>query len=366
MRDHPDEIIRGLQIMQRALEVQHAIIAIENNKPKEYELIMEALYNQDADGIEVVQVPTVYPAGGEKQLIQSLTGKEVPSHGLPIDIGIICHNVGTAFAVHRALEHNEPLVSRYVTVTGSVAKGRVLDVLIGTPINRLIEECGGNLKTLSRVIMGGPMMGFALHDDEVPVVKTTNCILINSTISDVPLPSRHEQAMPCIRCGACTEVCPAGLLPQQLYWYSRAKDFDNAQDYNLFDCIECGCCDYVCPSQIPLVQYYRFAKTAIWQQEREKILADLSRQRHEFHKFRIERENRERAERHKKKRQAVDGTGTEDKKKQAIQAAMERVREKREQSRTQPKNTDNLTEQQQKLIEEADQRRQQQPHNIKS
>lgn len=366
MQDHPDDIVRGLQIMQHALDIQHAIIAIENNKPKEYELIMEAVYNQDADGIEVVQVPTVYPAGGEKQLIQTLTGKEVPSHGLPMDIGIICHNVGTAFAVCRAIEHNEPLVSRYVTVTGSVAKGRVLDVLIGTPISGLIEECGGNRKTLSRVIMGGPMMGFALHDDDVPVVKTTNCILINSTISDVPLPSRHEQAMPCIRCGACTEVCPAGLLPQQLYWYARAKDFDKAQDYNLFDCIECGCCDYVCPSQIPLVQYYRYAKTAIWQQEREKIMADLSRQRHEFHKFRIERENRERAERHKKKRQAVDGTSTEDKKKQAIQAAMDRVRDKRKQSQTQPKNTDNLTEQQQKLIEEADRRRQKQLHNIKS
>ena len=365
MRDHPLDIIRGLKIMQRALNIKQCIIAIENNKPKEYELIMEAIYDLDARDIEVVQVPTVYPAGGEKQLIQTLTGKEVPSQGLPIDIGIVCHNVGTAYAVERAVEHNEPLISRYITVTGSVEKGRVLQVLIGTPVNKLIEECGGNRKTLSRVIMGGPMMGFALHDDEVPVVKTTNCILVNSTISDVPLPSRNEQAMPCIRCGACTEACPAGLLPQQLYWYARAKDFDRVQDYNLFDCIECGCCDYVCPSQIPLVQYYRYAKTTIWQQEREKIMSDISRQRHEFHKLRIEREKKEREERHKKKRQVIDGGSTEDKKKAAIQAAMERVRNKRDQANLKPKNIDNLTEQQRKLIEEVENRRKKQLNDIK-
>ncbi|MGD8886410.1 MAG: electron transport complex subunit RsxC [Gammaproteobacteria bacterium] len=357
MQDHADSIVRGLQIMQRALDIKQAIIAIENNKPKEYDQIVEALYYADAGNIEVVQVPTVYPAGGEKQLIQMLLNKEVPTHGLPMDIGVVCHNVGTAYAVACAIEHNEPLISRYVTVTGSVAKGRVLEVLIGTPVSHLIEECGGNRKTLSRVIMGGPMMGFALHDDEVPVVKTTNCILVNSTISDVPLPSRRETALPCIRCGACSEACPAGLLPQQLYWYARAKDFDKAQDYNLFDCIECGCCDYVCPSQIPLVQYYRYAKTAIWQQEREKIMADVSRQRHEFHKFRIERDKKEREARHKKKRQSIDGTSAKDDKKAAIEAAMERVRKKREQSRIEPKNTENLTEQQQKLIEEAENRR---------
>ena len=357
MRNHAIDIVNGLKIMQQALEIDHCIIAIENNKPKELELMQEAIYEAEADHIELVQVPTVYPAGGEKQLIQMLTGKEVPSQGLPMDIGIVCHNVGTAYAVTRAIEHNEPLISRYITVAGSVAKAKVLEVLIGTPVSHLIEECGGNRKTLSRVIMGGPMMGFALHDDEVPVVKTTNCILVNSVISDVPLPSRSNTAMPCIRCGACAEACPANLLPQQLYWYARAKDFDKVQDYNLFDCIECGCCDYVCPSQIPLVQYYRYAKSTIWQQEKEKVLSDISRQRHEFHNLRIEREKKEREQRHKQKRKAVAKTSSQDDKKAAIQAAMERVRKKRDQEHVQPKNIDDLTEQQRKLIEEVEARR---------
>jgi electron transport complex protein RnfC len=241
-----------------------------------------------------------------------------------------------------------------------------LDVLIGTPVSHLIEQCGGNRKTLSRVIMGGPMMGFALHDDEVPVVKTTNCILVNSVISDVPLPSRASAALPCIRCGACAQACPAGLLPQQLYWYARARDFDKVQDYNLFDCIECGCCDYVCPSQIPLVQYYRYAKTAIWQKEKEKTVSDISRQRHEFHNFRQEREKQERELRHKQKRQAVESSSTQDDKKAAIQAAMERVRKKREHSDVTPKNVDNLTEQQKTLIEEVDARRKKKLEDIKS
>ncbi|WP_455207973.1 electron transport complex subunit RsxC [Kaarinaea lacus] len=357
MREHPVDIVRGLNIMQRTLGVSHCIIAIENNKPKELELMQQAIYEVGTDQIELVQVPTAYPAGGEKQLIQTLTGKEVPSQGLPMDIGIVCHNVGTAYAIARAIEHNEPLISRYITVAGSVAKARVLEVLIGTPVSHLIEQCGGNRKTLSRVIMGGPMMGFALHDDEVPVVKTTNCILVNSVISDVPLPSRNSFPMPCIRCGACTEACPIGLLPQQLYWYARAKEFDRVQDYNLFDCIECGCCDYVCPSQIPLVQYYRYAKTTIWQQEKEKIFSDISRQRHEFHNQRLEREKKERELRHKQKRQIVEGKGSQDDKKAAIQAAMDRVRQKREHIDVKPKNIDNLTEQQQKLIEEVEARR---------
>jgi len=364
MRNHPVDIVKGLMIMQQALEIDHCIIAVENNKPKELELMQEAIYEAEADHVEVVQVPTVYPAGGEKQLIQTLTRKEVPSQGLPMDIGIVCHNVGTAYAVTRAIEHNEPLISRYITVAGSVAKARVLEVLIGTPVSHLIEECGGNRKTLSRVIMGGPMMGFALHDDEVPVVKTTNCILVNSVISDVPLPSRSNTAMPCIRCGACAEACPAGLLPQQLYWYARAKEFDKVQNYNLFDCIECGCCDYVCPSQIPLVQYYRYAKSTIWQQEKEKTFSDISRQRHEFHNFRTERDKKEREQRHKQKRKAVEKTSSQNDKKAAIQAAMERVRKKRDHEHVQPKNIEDLTEQQQKLIEEVESRRKKKMEDI--
>ncbi len=358
MQTHPGDIVKGMLIIKKALGVKHCIIAIENNKPKAFEALNEAAAElEHTDSLEIVMVPTVYPAGGEKQLIQTLTNREVPSQGLPMDIGVVCHNVGTAYAIARALEYNEPLISRYITVAGSVAKARVMDVLIGTPISHLITECGGNRKTLSKVIMGGPMMGFALHDDETPIVKITNCILVNARIGDVPLPSRSQSAMPCIRCGACADVCPVSLLPQQLYWYARAKEFDKVQDYNIFDCIECGCCDYVCPSHIPLVSYYRYAKTTIWKQEQEKIISDISRQRHEFHNARLERVKKEREERHQQKRQVIDGDKNADSKQAAIKAAMERVKAKREKEKVEPKNVENLTEQQKKLIEEVEARR---------
>jgi electron transport complex protein RnfC len=366
LRERALEVIVGLRIMRYALQAKRCIIGVENNKPAAIRALQDQVRNTGADFIDVIEVPTVYPTGGEKQLIQVLTGKEVPSGGLPLDVGVVCHNVGTAYAVYRAIEFDEPLISRYVTVAGSVAHARNLEVLIGTPVIDLIEECGGNRNTLSRIIMGGPMMGIALHDETIPVTKTTNCILVNARSGDVPLASKDNLAMPCIRCGNCATACPVDLLPQQLYWYARAKDFDKAQDYHLFDCIECGCCDYVCPSQIPLVHYFRYAKTEIWAQQHEKALSDIARERHQFREERLEREKREKQERHKQKRAALDAsntgnTGTEntaaDAKKAAIQAAMERAKNKREANAIQPKNVDNLTADQQRKIDEANARR---------
>jgi electron transport complex protein RnfC len=357
VREQALEIIEGVLIMRQALQASRCVIAIENKKFKTLDIMNKMVARSGHDFIEVAAVPTVYPAGGEKQLIQVITGLEVPSQGLPIDIGVICQNIATAYAACRAVEHGEPLISRYVTIAGSIVKPRNLEVRIGTPISELIEQCGGNRHTLSKVIVGGPMMGFALHNDEVPVVKTTNCILVNSVIGDVPLPSRAQSAMPCIRCGACADACPMNLLPQQLYWYAKAKDFDKVQDYDLFDCIECGCCDYVCPSHIPLVQYYRFAKTEIWNQEREKRFSDQSRERHEFHNFRLQREKLEREARHQQKRAEISGKTDEDSKKAAIQAALDRASKKRQQNAVTPKNIDNLTPEQQQLIAEVDARR---------
>lgn len=360
LREHALEVIVGMRIMRYALNAKRCIIAVENNKAMAFHALCEQVRNTGADFIEVIQIPTIYPTGGEKQLIHVLTGKEVPSNGLPTDIGVVCHNVGTAYAVYRAVEFDEPLISRYVTIAGSVSHARNMEVLIGAPVADLIDQCGGNRHTLSRVIMGGPMMGMALHTDEVPVIKTTNCLLVNARVADVPLASRDSFALPCIRCANCADACPVGLLPQQLYWYARAKDFDKAQDYNLFDCIECGCCDYVCPSQIPLVHYYRYAKTQIWAQEQEKKFSDAARERHEFHDFRLQREKQERADRHKQKRTALDkskGKGGADPKKAAIQAAMERAKAKREANSVQPKNIDGLTTEQQQQITEADARR---------
>ncbi len=302
MRERPYDILSGVEIMRHALQAERVVIAVENNKPQAIEALREALrFRKLEERIELIPVPTIYPAGAEKQLIKVITGREVPSNGLPIDIGVVCHNIGTAAAVHRAIHLGEPLISRIVTIAGGVAEPRNLEVLIGTPFRELVEECHGVPGTLDKLIMGGPMMGIAVHSDQVPVIKTTNCILA-VTVADMPLPHRGY-AMPCIRCGRCYDACPMELLPQQLYWHARAKDLEKVQEYHLFDCIECGCCDYVCPSHIPLVQYYRYAKTAIWAQEREREKADLARRRFEARKARLEREKREREQRHKRKRQ---------------------------------------------------------------
>jgi electron transport complex protein RnfC len=354
MRERADEVIDGVRIMRHALQAKQCLIGIEDNKPKALAAIRDTLERLGEKSIEVVEVPTRYPTGGEKQLIKVLTDKEVPSQGLPIDIGIVCHNVATAASVHRAVERGEPLISRLVTISGhGAAEPQNLEVRVGTPIASLLEQAGGVKALHYKLVMGGPMMGFELPDAKLPVIKTTNCLLLASA-EDLP---QRGPVRACIRCGECAKVCPALLLPQQLYWYARARDFDKAQDYNLFDCIECGCCAYVCPSNLPLVQYYRFAKTEIWAQEREKRAADKARERHEFRVFRQEREKEERAARHKAKARAVQGNGDEDAKKAAIQAAMERARAKREAAGSEPKNTENLTEAQQKQIDEAEERR---------
>lgn len=354
MREHADEVIDGARIMRHALQAKQCLIGIEDNKPEALAAIREALARLGEKLIEVVAVPTRYPTGGEKQLIKILTGKEVPSQGLPIDIGIVCHNVATAACVHRAVEMGEPLISRLVTVTGhGAASPRNLDVVIGTPITSVLEQAGGTNAIPHKLVMGGPMMGFELRHPQMPVIKTTNCLLL-ATAEDTP---ERGPVRACIRCGECAKVCPAQLLPQQLYWYARSRDFDKVQDYNLFDCIECGCCAYVCPSNLPLVQYYRFAKTEIWAQEREKKAADKARERHEFRVFRQEREKEERAARHKAKARAVNQNGDEDTRKATIQAAMERAKAKREAAGAEPGNTENLTEAQLQQIAEAEERR---------
>lgn len=329
MRTRAAEVVGGARILQHAVQAGTCLVAIEDNKPEAADAVRAAIAAAGAEGsMEVVTIPTLYPTGGEKQLIQVITGREVPSQGLPADIGVLCHNPGTAAAVHRALVAGEPLISRLITVTGAgVAGPGNLEVRIGTPMADVIAAAGGYTEHAHRLLMGGPMMGFALGTDEVPVVKTTNCLLVASR-AELPLP---QAPLPCIRCGACVDACPALLLPQQLYWYAHAKDFDRVQDFNLFDCIECGCCSYVCPSHIPLVQYFRFAKTEIWNQEREREKADVARQRHEFRLFRQEREKEERAARLKQKQKALQTpeTAGEDPKKAAIQAALERVKAKK-------------------------------------
>ena len=355
MQEHPRRIIDGLLIMRHALQAKRCIIAIEDNKKVAHTVLVNALQEHEADFIEVVQIPTIYPAGGEKQLIKVLTGQEVPSHGLPIDIGMVVHNVATAAAINAAIHEGTPLIERIVTVTGeAVDRPRNLNVRLGTPFSTLLESADWRANNTGEVLMGGPMMGFTVPNLDVPVVKTTNCLLAR------PRGQPHRQpAMPCIRCGQCAAVCPALLLPQQLYWYAHARNFDRVQDYHLFDCIECGCCAYVCPSHIPLVQFYRFAKTEIWAQERQKEKADRARRRHEWHLERLERKKREEEERRRRKKEMLrTSRAAGDASKQAeIEAALARVKAKKAAQQA-PRNTDNLTEAQKQAIAAVEARRQ--------
>lgn len=355
MCSRPQEILDGVRIMRHALNASQVVIGVEDNMPTALAQLQHCLDQAGASDIQLTPVPTIYPAGGEKQLIYALTGEEVPSQGLPIDLGIVCHNVGTAAAIARALTQGEPLISRVVTVTGEgVRQPGNLEVRIGTPVADLIEECGGYTDKAARLLMGGPMMGFSLPNDNVPSIKTTNCILAAS-YSETP---EVTAAGPCIRCSDCVDVCPAGLLPQQLYWYAHARNFDQIQDYNLFDCIECGCCAQVCPSHIPLVQYYRFAKTEIWAQEVERQFSDTSRQRYEFRIERLEREKKVLEERRAKARKALKPkVGDANAKQAEIAAALQRVKAKKAAQSVGPRNTSDLTEEQRAKIAEVDRRR---------
>ncbi len=367
IRERAPEIIQGIQIIMHILNVNRCTIALEQDMPEAKSQLLKALdrdepmndkypNNGHSKKIHVVSVPVKYPAGGEKQLIKIITGQEVPSHGLPRDLGIVCHNVGTSYAIYRAIILKQPLISRIVTVTGDGVKNPCnVEALIGTPVEQLLVRQNAILDERYTLVIGGPMMGFEINNQQLPLTKACNCLLLNKK-------TPPSVAYPCIRCGACAEVCPAKLLPQQLFWYAQAQDLDRVQDYQLFDCIECGCCSYVCPSHIPLVQYYRYAKTEIWKQDKEKRKSDIARDRHEVRNKRLARQKREIEERRRKKKEALRKSKgeqtTEDPKKTAIQAALDRVRNKQRDNPVPSKNKDQLTQQQQQSILDADQRRQ--------
>ncbi len=348
MRDEATKIITGIRILQKLLKPETCLIAVEDNKPEAIKALQLACQDDDgiSDNVKVVAIPTLYPSGGEKQLIEILTGQQVPSGELPLDIGLIGLNIGTVYSIYKAIIEGEPLLSRIITVTGNgINKPQNFEALIGTSFNYLAEQAGGYTKMADHLIMGGPMMGFALADDQIPIIKATNCALISSTtaLSESNSEYADQPTLPCIRCGKCMDVCPVKLLPQQMYWHIRAKDFEKAQDHNINDCIDCGCCSYVCPSHIPLVDYYRFAKNEIRDQKIAQEKADLSRERHEFLLFRKERDKRERDEKRaahkaalqKKKAEAgAKGDKGENKKDtskaDAIKAAMARAKAKKD------------------------------------
>ncbi|HEG0619100.1 TPA: electron transport complex subunit RsxC [Yersinia enterocolitica] len=315
MQEHASEVVLGTQILMYLLQPQQVLIGIEDNKPEAIAALQHALRGQDE--IQLRVIPTKYPSGGAKQLTKILTGKEVPFGKHSSSIGVLMQNVGTVVAIKRAIIDDEPLIERVVTLTGdALSKPGNFWARIGTPVLHLLKLAGFTPQNQPMVIMGGPLMGFTLPSLDVPIVKISNCILA-PTEAEMGL-SEPEQS--CIRCGLCVDACPAGLLPQQLYWFSRGEEHEKARNHNLFDCIECGACAYVCPSNIPLVQYYRQEKAEIRTLDQEAERAAQAKTRFEAKQARLEREKIARELRHKQA--AVKLTDVDQ---QTVEAAVSRL-----------------------------------------
>ncbi|MEL4279982.1 electron transport complex subunit RsxC [Shewanella mangrovisoli] len=327
MREYSQDILAGIGIIHRLLAPKRIVIAIEDNKPEAIKAMQQAVSQSTlpAGSTRVTAIPTKYPSGGEKQLIQIITGREVPSGSIPAKLGIVVHNVGTAFAIRQAVTQGKPLIERVVTVTGqNVGKPGNYWLPIGTPVEHVLKHTEFNAEADQKVIIGGPMMGHALPTIQVPILKGTNCILVPSSQEIGTTP--EEKA--CIRCGECANACPALLLPQQLFWHAKAEEYDKAASYNLKDCIECGCCSYVCPSDIPLVEYYRIAKSALKQAADEKHQAERAKQRFEARIQRLEEEKlaREAKAKEAAARRQATMTSTD---KNAVAEAMARIAAKK-------------------------------------
>ncbi len=330
MQDYAEEVIEGIRILQHIVKPKLTIIGIEDNKPDAIRILEQHVSEDDQILIRVI--PTKYPSGSSKQLVKVLTGREVPSQARSTSVGVIVQNVGTAFAVKRAIINGEPLIERVVTLTGEAFKQRGnVFARLGTPISYLLDSFSYQPdKKYPRVIIGGSLMGFTLPHSNVPITKMTNCVLAPKR-KELPL-NTHEMA--CIRCSACAEACPSSLLPQQLQWYAKDQDYDKCEEYNLFDCIECGACAYVCPSEIPLVQYYRQAKAEITERQQDAANAERARLRFEAKTARMERDKAERENRFKKaaddRRKEMSSSGGDD----AVAAAIARVKAKQSESAT--------------------------------
>jgi electron transport complex protein RnfC len=284
MRERSEHIIDGICIIKNTVGASKVIVVIEDNK-KYAIAAMEAAANDNPD-ISIVKVPTRYPMGSEKHLLFAVTGKEVPARSLSADIGMIVHNIGTAYAVQRAVRFGRPLVSRIVTVSGdAIRTPRNIEVLLGTRVSDVIAHCGGYTETPARILMGGPMMGQTIPHEDVPIVKGTGGI-VALTKKQVD----EQLARPCIRCSSCVTACPCGLLPLEMAVRSKKGDFDGAANFGLMDCVACGSCSYVCPSNIPLVQYFNYAKGMLAQKQRDQQKSAKTKQLAEQRIARLEKE----------------------------------------------------------------------------
>ena len=323
MRDYTDEMIEGIRILRYILRPEKVVIAVEDNKPEAIQAIQESLHG--ANDIELRVIPTKYPSGAAKQLIYLLTGMEVPSGGRSYDIGVLMHNVGTAFAIKRAVINDEPLIERVVTLTGDkISEKGNYWVRLGTPVEHLLAQVGYQYDERFPVFAGGPMMGLQLSDLNAPVTKLINCLLA---------PDHFEYGEPepeqsCIRCSACSDACPVNLMPQQLYWYARSEDHQKSEEYSLKDCIECGVCAYVCPSHIPLIQYFRQEKAKIWEIKEKAKKAEEAKLRFEAKQARMEREEQERKARSQRAAEARREELAKQKGEDPVKAALERLKAK--------------------------------------
>jgi electron transport complex protein RnfC len=290
MRERAAAVVDGMRIIRHAIGAREILCGIEDNKPEALAAMRAAATGYGE--VKIVAVPSRYPMGSDKQLIQTLTGKEVPADGRAADVGVLVHNVGTCHAVHRALRYGEPLLSRVVTVNGgAVAAPRNVEVPLGTLVTELLDFCGGCVQTPARLVMGGPMMGHQLPSPQVPVIKGTSGILA-LTKDEV----ERERPAPCIRCARCVTACPMNLVPLEMAAHIRAGELDGAVAWGLKDCIACGSCSYVCPAHIPLVHYFDHAKGELAARERRRLKQEATRQLTEQRARRLERETREKAE----------------------------------------------------------------------
>ncbi len=281
MQTFASEVVSGIKLMMSASGAQKAIVGIEDNKREAFDEMFHAA-NAEPD-IEIRLVPSVYPMGSEKHMIKTLTGHEVPAGGLSTQIGILVNNIATARAVYHAVRFQRPLVSRIVTVSGQgIEQPCNLEIPIGSPVNDVINYCGGLRASTERLLFGGPMMGQVIPSLQAAVDKTVGGILA-LTDDEVIDEYKHQE---CIRCGQCVRACPMNLMPFQMAAYTRVSDFKRAQELGVQNCLSCGACSYVCPSSIPLVQYFMHAKGVInsnAQQERKsaqvKALNEARKQR---------------------------------------------------------------------------------------
>ena len=326
MRERARDVVEGGLILAHAAGARQLVVAIEDRMGQVEEKLREARSALGAEGrVRIRKVFTIYPEGGERQIIQALTGREVPHDGLPQDLGVVVHNVGTAAAARDAVVEGSPLIERIVTVTGpGISNPRNLLALLGTPFAHLVEAAGGYREGVARLILGGPMSGTALPSDEIPVTKGSNCLLALTREETEPT----QPTLPCINCGECVRVCPARLLPQTLFKLVEAGNYDGAADYDLVDCIECGCCAAVCPSHIPLVDFYKHGKDELAHRQLDRRRAALAKRRYEAREERLQREKEARQAKRREREEKLKRSETDAK--SEIQAAIERAKRRKE------------------------------------